>query len=146
MTIQSILLPVFVLVFLLFFLLGWTIKERMSAMRSGLVSSENAAAGRNGGWQGKAQQVGNCLQNQFELPPLFYVLVILAIMTRKADYTFVILEWLFVLARLGHAFIFTTSNNMRQRGGVFAICATVLLIMWVIFAIRILLSPAFGTI
>jgi hypothetical protein len=128
MSIQSILLPVFVLVFLMFFLLTWMIKERMA------------------GGQTKAQQVGACFSNQTELPPLFFILVVLAIMTRKADWTFVILEWLFVLTRLGHAFIFTTSNNLKQRGMVFMLGGLILLLMWLIFALRILVSPTFGTV
>jgi hypothetical protein len=128
MSIQSVLLPVFVLVFLMFFLLTWTIKERMA------------------GGQTKAGQVGACFSNQTELPPLFFFLVVLAIMTRKADWTFVIMEWLFVLTRLGHAYIFTTTNNLRQRGMAFMLGVLVLLLMWLIFAIRILVSPTFTTI
>lgn len=127
MSIQAILLPVFVFVFLMFFLLTWMVKERTM------------------GAQTKAQQVSACFSNQTELPPLFFILVVLAIMTRKADLTFVIMEWLFVLTRLGHAFIFTTSNNLKQRGMVFMFGGIILLIMWVIFAVRILVSPAFGT-
>ncbi len=145
MTIPSILLPVFILVLLMFFLLGWTVKERMSGMRSGEVNPESVALSREG-WQPKAKQVGNCLQNQFELPPLFYAVVILAIMMHKADYIFVIMEWVFVLSRLGHAFVFTTSNHPGSRGSVFLIGALTLFLMWAIFAIRILLSPTFGTI
>jgi hypothetical protein len=144
MMVSSVLLPVFLLVLLLFFILGWTIKERMTGIRSGAATPENVALSREG-WQPKAKQVGNCLQNQFELPPLFYVLVILAIMLRKADYTFVIMEWIFVLSRLGHAFVFTTSNHLGTRGGVFLIGALTLFLMWGIFAIRILLSPTFAT-
>jgi hypothetical protein len=128
MSIQSVLLPVFILVFLMFCLLTWTIKERMT------------------GGQTKAQQVGACFSNQAELPPLFFILVIFAIMTRKADWTFVILEWLFVLTRLGHAFIFTTSNNLKQRGMAFMLGAVILAIMWAIFAVRILVSPTFATV
>jgi hypothetical protein len=128
MSIQSILLPVFVLVFLMFLLLTWTLKERMA------------------GGHSKAQQFGACFSNQAELPPLFFILVVLAIMTRKADWTFVIMEWLFVLTRLGHAFIFTTSNNLKQRGMAFMLGAAILFLMWLIFAIRVLLSPTFGAI
>jgi hypothetical protein len=128
MTIQSILLPVFVLVFLIFFVLTWTIKERMA------------------GGETKTQQLGACFSNQSELPPLFFILVILAIITRKADWTFVIMEWLFVLTRLGHAFIFTTSNNLKQRGAAFMLGGLILFLMWLIFAVRILISPTFGTI
>jgi hypothetical protein len=128
MTIQSILLPVFVLVFLMLSLLVWMARERMM------------------GTHARAQQVSACFSNQSELPPLFHILAVLAIMTRKADWTFVIMEWLFVLTRLGHAFIFTTSNNIKQRGGIFLLGALILILMWLIFAVRILISPTFATV
>ena len=44
---------------------------------------------------------------------LFYVLTILAIITRHADFVFVALAWLFVLARLVQAYVHTTSNHVR---------------------------------
>ncbi len=137
MTIQSVLLPVFGLVFMIFFMLGWTIWARMSS---------GFAEGLMTGWQGRTKLIGSCLQSQFEMPPLFLVLVILAIMTRKADLTFVVMEWLFVLARLGHAFIFVTTNDHKTRRMAFILSALILFLMWLIFAIRILFSPTFGAV
>jgi len=128
MSIPSILLPVFVLVLLKFSLLAWMVRERMAGTHT------------------RAQQVSACFSNQSELPPLFYLLVVLAIITRKTDWTFVIMEWLFVLTRLGHAFIFTTSNIIKQRGLIFLLGALILILMWVIFAVRILISPTFATV
>jgi len=128
MTIQSILLPVFVLVLLSFFFGFWMVRERMA----------------NGMEAAKSKQVTACLQNLYEMPPLFYALVILAIITRKADLLFVVMEWLFVIFRIGHAYIFATTNHMKQRGMAFVLSMLVLFIMWVIFAIRILLAPTFG--
>ena len=55
---------------------------------------------REPNWPARTQQVANCFSNQFELPVLFYVLTILEIITRHADVVFVVLAWIFVLARL----------------------------------------------
>ena len=71
---------------------------------------------RQPNWPKRATQVANCFQNQFELPVLFYVLTILAIMTRHADFLFVVMAWIFVLTRLVHAYVHVTSNNLRMRG------------------------------
>ena len=63
-------------------------------------------------------QIANALPDQFELPVLFYVLTILAMITRHADLLFVVLAWMFVAMRLVHAYIHVTSNNCapaRQR-------------------------------
>jgi hypothetical protein len=137
MPIQAVLLPVFLLVFFIFFILGWTIKERMASTR-GILSLN--------GREAKAKQIGSCLQNLFEMPPLFFVLVILAMMTHKDDLIFVIMEWLYLLFRIGHAFIFVTSNAIKPRGMAFLGSATTLALMWLIFAIHILLTPPFETI
>src|SRR5262249_52649674 len=89
-------------------------------------------------WPPAVVQIGNCFNNQFQLPVLFYVLVILALFLHKADLLFVILSWVFVISRIVHAGIHTTSNNVGQRFAVYSVGALALLIMWVVFAIRIL--------
>jgi hypothetical protein len=71
---------------------------------------------------------------------LFYVLTILAIMSKHADLLFVIMAWIYVLARLAHAYVHVTSNNVSIRGPVFGIGALVLALMWLIFMIRIMLG------
>ena len=51
-----------------------------------------------------------------------------------------VLAWVFVLTRLLHAYIHTTSNIVRHRFNAFAVGVFILLAMWIIFAVRILLS------
>jgi hypothetical protein len=83
-------------------------------------------------------QVAGSYQNQFEIPVLFYVLVILALFTRKADLVFVIMSWIFVFARIAQAAIHVGPNIVPMRGVAFGVSMLVLLIMWIIFIIRIL--------
>lgn len=137
MSAPSILLPVFVQVALMFVLLMWLGRARLASLNRGETRVSDIALGENN-WPPQAQQISNCFNNQFQLPMLFFVLVILALFLRKADLVFVILSWVFVLSRIGHVAIHTTSNNVSQRFGVYAIGALVLLVMWVVFAIRIL--------
>ena len=85
-------------------------------------------------------QFANSYSNQFEMPLLFYVLTILAIMTRHADFLFVVLSWAWVVLRLMQAFVHVTTNNVRMRGLWFGISAIVLMIMWAIFMVRIVLG------
>lgn len=139
MTIPAILAPVFVQVFLTLGLLLWTATLRSSALLGGRVRPADIAL-RQPGWPERATQVANAFSNQVELPVLFYVLVAFALITRKADLLFVVLAWLFVLTRLVHAFIHTTGNDVRLRGLVFGAGALVLIVMWVVFAARILLG------
>jgi hypothetical protein len=139
MSLQAVLLPLFVEVALTFVLLFWMGQLRTAALRSGEVHSRDIAL-RQPNWPTGALQVGYSFQNQFELPVLFYVLTILAWSTRHADWLFVILAWIFVLSRLAQAYIHCTSNRVALRGTIYAVGAVVLAIMWVIFAVRILLG------
>ena len=82
----------------------------------------------------------DAFSNQFELPVLFYVLTILAIVTRHADVLFVVMAWIFVAFRILQAWVHVTGNNVRFRGAFYGMGALVLLAMWIIFIVRILLG------
>ena len=139
MSIQAVLLPLFVEVVLTFVLLYWMAYQRTSALNAGEIEPRNVAL-REPNWPQRMTQVANAFQNQLELPVLFYVLTILSLMTRHADLLFVLLAWVFVVCRVVHAYIHVTSNNIRHRGLGFGVGALVLTIMWAIFMIRILLG------
>jgi hypothetical protein len=139
MSVQAVLLPVFVEVALTFFLLFWTGNARTSAVRAGEVKIKDIAL-RQPNWPQQTTQVGNAYENQFQLPILFYLLTILAWLTRQADLLFVVLAWVFVVLRVAHAYIHVTSNRVPRRFAVFACGAVVLLVMWIIFAVRLLLG------
>ena len=139
MSIQAVLLPLFVEVALTFVLLYWMAYQRTSALNAGEIEPRNVAL-REPNWPQRMTQVANAFQNQLELPVLFYVLTILSLMTRHADLLFVLLAWVFVVCRVVHAYIHVTSNDIRRRGLAFGVSALVLTIMWAIFMIRILLG------
>lgn len=139
MSYATILLPVFVLVFLTFGLMFWMGFSRIGALKTGQVKMGDVALGQTN-WPPRVQQISNSYTSQFQLPVLFYILTTLAMFTRQADYLFLILAWLFVLSRFGHAYVHCTSNYVRYRFNVFLVGAVILLAMWVIFALRILLA------
>jgi hypothetical protein len=137
MTVPMILLPVFVLVGLTLFLALWMGYERNRVVYSKEVRIKDIALSKEN-WPDQAKKVSNAYHNQYELPVLFYVLVAFAMFTRKADLVFVVLSWVFVISRLIHAYIHTTSNRVPRRFFVYAFGLTVLTIMWVYFATLIL--------
>ncbi len=139
MSIQAVLLPVFVQIALTLGLLYWQGYVRVGHTRRGEVKIRDIAL-RQPNWPERATQLGNAFTNQFELPLLFYVLVAFALLTRKADLVFVVLSWIFVLSRLVHAYIHVTTNRVSRRFFAFTVGSATLLVMWVLFAIRILAS------
>ena len=137
MSVQMVLLPVFVLVGLTFaLLLG------MAGAHPGAVQPRNQlkdiALGQPN-WPTRATQIGNCFSNQFEMPVLFYVLIALALPLRHADLFIVLMSWVFVVTRFVHAGIFVTSNNVRRRSMAWFAGVLVLFAMWIYFALKILL-------
>ena len=139
MTLPMILAPLFVLVLMTLVLGFWLPMVSVPLLRRGEILPQDVDL-RQLNWPRPIQQINNCYTNQFEQPVLFYVLTILAIISKHADLLFVVMAWIFVLARLAHAYIHVTSNNINLRGPVFGIAALVLAIMWLIFMIRIMLG------
>jgi hypothetical protein len=138
MSVQMVLLPVFVLVGLTFAVLLGMASGRTRALTSREVNPGDIALGQPN-WPERTTQIGNCFRNQFELPLLFYILIALALPLRHADLVIVLLSWVFVVTRFVHAGIFVTSNNVQYRGPAWFAGALVLFAMWLYFALKILL-------
>ncbi|WP_407160095.1 MAPEG family protein [Bradyrhizobium sp. STM 3557] len=115
MSVQMILLPVFVQVGLTFALLLW--------MRGGRGRTSN----------------GPVSTDEFGLPTLFYALIALAMPVRHADLVIVMLSWIFVVTRFAHAGILVSSRESGERSMAWYASALVLLAMWLYFALKILL-------
>jgi hypothetical protein len=140
MTVQEVLLPLFLEVILTFVLLFWLAPLRGRDFSSGVARPENVAL-REPNWSQRSLQVSYSYSNQFELPVLFYVLTILAWVTRHADLIFVLLAWIFVIFRYLQAYVHVTNNQVRLRGAFFGVSAVVLAIMWLVYIVEILTAP-----
>ena len=136
MSVQWVLLPVFVLVGLTFALLLGMVATRGYAGGGQAVPRDSNGKAN---WTGRAAQYGDCFNNSFQVPVLFYILIALALPLRHVDLVIVLLSWVFVVTRFAHAGIFVSSNNIRQRGMAWFAGVLVLLAMWVYFALKILL-------
>ena len=140
MSVPAILAPVFALVLLTAALMALMGRRRFVAIGAGTARPGEIALGERA-WPAPALQAANAYHNQFELPVLFYALVPLAMVTRKADLLFVAMAWVFVALRYAHAAVHVTSNTLILRFRLFLAGALVLFAMWAVFAIRILASP-----
>jgi len=141
MSISAVILPVLVLVGLTLILLFALGRSRLSVLRAGEVKVRDIALGERV-WPKRILQLQNAYHNQFELPVLFYALVALALITRKADMIFVVMSWMFVVSRLVHAAIHVTSNKVSLRFMAFLVGVLILAAMWIIFAVRIFAAEA----
>ncbi|MGU3539332.1 MAPEG family protein [Methylobacterium sp. A54F] len=139
MSVQAVLAPVFAQVLLVFVLLVVMGRRRFAEVGAGRVRIGAIALGERN-WPPQVQAAANAFSNQFEMPVLFFALVPLALLTRKADLIFVVLSWVFVLSRAVHAYVFATSNHVPTRFRAYMAGVAVLGLMWLIFAARILLA------
>ena len=131
-------LPLFVQVGFTFALLSVMVGLRRKTLVSGETRIRDIALGEPN-WPVRATQVGNCYRNQFELPVLLYVLIALALPLRHADLFIVLMSWLFVVTRFVHAGVFVSSNDLGRRSTAWIAGALVLLVMWLYFALKMLL-------
>jgi hypothetical protein len=136
-TITDFLLPLFVEVGLTLILFAMMGLARNRCLNSGEVRPDDIALGQPG-WPKKVTQYANAFRNQFELPVLFYLVIVLILITKIGDMLLLVLAWLFVLSRIVHAYIHTTSNVVRQRGNIWGLGAVALIAMWIVFAVKVL--------
>ena len=138
MSVRMVLLPVFVLIGLTFYLVIWMAFARRNALVSKETRVRDIVLGQPN-WPVRVTQIDNCFKNQFELPVLFYILIALALPLRHADLVIVVLSWVFVVTRFVHAGIFVTSNDLNYRSLAWFAGVLVVFVMWVYFALKILL-------
>jgi len=63
----------------------------------------------------------NNLRNQFELPVLFYAVVLMLVAINRVTMIDVVLAWIFVIGRVIHHFVHTRTTDVLLRPRVFAI-------------------------
>ena len=82
--------------------------------------------------------VRNALENQFELPLLFYA-VCLALQASGAVGALTLgLAWVFAVSRYVHTLIHVTSNRIRYRQPAFTVGFVALIALWVLLAVDLL--------
>jgi hypothetical protein len=101
-----------------FLLYVWLTIARAQAVRSGEVEYSAFAHGDE---PHHVERITRNLANQFELPVIFYVLVVLLIATGRVDTIDVIAAWVFVVGRVIHTLVQTLTDNVPLRGQVFLI-------------------------
>ena len=101
-----------------FVLYGWLTVVRQRALRSGEVKYSTFAHGEE---PPHIDRVTRNLANQFELPVIFYAVVVLLIATNNVTPIDIIAAWVFVAGRVIHSLVQCLTDNVPLRGQVFLI-------------------------
>lgn len=137
MEVKALLSAVFVQVALTFGLLAWLGRARADSAAKGDVKIKDIALSGDA-WPDRIKQIANAFNNQFELPVLFYVAALMAIVMGKVDGVIAGLAWAFVAMRLLHAYIHVTSNAVIRRFQVYVGGFAMLAALWLYLAVRVL--------
>jgi hypothetical protein len=115
---KMIFLPVVLQVLLTLYAYVLLAIEKSRAAKAGLVNEARRSL-HDDAWPESVMKVNNNIRNQFELPVLFYVLVVIVWATGSAHAPAQVIAWLFALSRVAHLFVHTGSNYVPVRRGIF---------------------------
>lgn len=130
---EYIFLPMLLRVFLTIIVHVALAVAKARALKRGLVDLGRRALHADA-WPENVQKINNNIRNQFEVPALFCILVVVFYQLGVAGLVAQALAWLFVASRLVHAHIHTGSIIVPIRRGVFMFGCLVVLAMLVLAA------------
>ncbi len=139
MHVKSILYPLFAQVGLTFIVWGWLIYSRVSFIVRNRIRPQSLADGADA--ERILKDVANPndnFENLFEMPVLFYVAILLILVTNATDPFYLAAAWFFVLFRILHSLIHCTTNHVRSRAMTYAIGSLSLWVIWARLAYRTL--------
>ena len=127
----SLIYPMAALVFLTFSMMYFLLILRVKAVRSKKVSPRYFKLNKGDDIPDNMLAVSQNYSNLFELPALFYVACVVAIILNQSTEYFVVHAWFFVLFRYIHSYIHVTYNHILHRLAAFAVSGFILLSMWI---------------
>ena len=136
MTNTWILYPLFAMVLLTLFIAVRILLLRIRAVREGSLSLGYFRTNKGAEAPTALTQTTQHFDNLFEMPVLFYVIVIVLYVTATVDQIQLVLAWCFVVLRLGHAYVHITYNNVVHRLYVFLASTLVMYAMWFIWFVK----------
>ncbi len=109
------------------------LRSRLASVKAG--TADLSRVGYDpAGWPEKSRLIANSVTSQFELPVLFYVAVLFSFVLGAVGWVVAVLAWLFVISRVIHATIHTTTNNVPPRLQMFFFGFLVMVLFWVYLA------------
>jgi hypothetical protein len=123
-----IFLPVVIQIVLVFSLYIYLAIVKSKAIKAGKVDEQRRSL-YDDAWPDYVLKVNNNIRNQFEVPVIFYVLVLLMWLIQSINIVMHILAWLFVASRILHSIIHVGSNYVPKRRKIFMFGCLILIIM-----------------
>jgi hypothetical protein len=129
--------PVLLQILLILWMYGLLAYRKARAVKTGNVNLK-ATALDNKAWPADVLKVSNNIDNQFEVPIVFFVLCILFHSIQQVDSLVLALAWAYVISRYVHAYVHVGSNFVPLRMRIFTLGCLFLLAMTLIAAWKLL--------
>lgn len=135
---NRILYPVFALVLLVVLVFLRLRSLRFAAVRTREVDVRFYRTFQDGVEPDRMRVVTRNFINLFEVPILFYVVVLMIYVTRNVTTWLVACAWTYVALRWVHTGIHLTSNNVIARFTAYFLSGAVLVVMWATLLVQLL--------
>ena len=134
--------PMFAMVVLTAVVLATLFRSRVGAVRQGLVSAAYFRIYQGAVEPESTAKPARHFANLFEAPVLFYVVCLAAMILQFTGAAMQALAWIYVAARIVHAYIHLGGNRLRYRIRAYFFSWGVLLMMWIYLAAGVTMRPA----
>jgi hypothetical protein len=111
-------------------------RARFKAVRAGRVKRADIL-NTSSAWPDDVRKIGNNLDNQFQLPTIWYGLTAIVLALGMVDWVLTVLSWGFIASRYLHSFIHTGANTLPGRFYAFLVGFAIVIAMWLWFALRL---------
>lgn len=130
MSVTNLIYPMAAMVLLTAVVLVMMYRARIAAVRSGQIEIEYFRNHQGAREPESSARFSRHFINLFEVPTLFYVACLAAMVAGLATPAMAALAWAYVAVRVAHAWIHLGPNRLRMRRNAFATGWLVLLAMW----------------
>ncbi len=127
----ALIYPMAALVFLTIAIMLVMLYLRVNAVRSRKLSPRYFKINKGGEPPEQLVTITQNFNNLLEIPILFYVVCILAILLNQQQGYFITTAWIYVVLRYVHSIIHTSYNHILHRLFVFSASCIVLVAMWI---------------
>lgn len=134
--------PMFAMVILTAVVLVTLFRARVAAVRQGQVSLAYFGIYQGGAEPEASAKAARHFANLFETPVLFYVACLAAMISGVVGVVMQVLAWVYVAARVAHAYVHLGANRIRHRLRVYFFSCLILLAMWIYLIAAVTLHRA----
>jgi hypothetical protein len=136
---NALIWPLFAMALLSFLVWLRLFQIRIGEMKRRRIHPQAAASSAQTA-QFEDSRAADNFRNLFELPVLFYVALLLSIVTDVQNTAIVVLAWTFVILRYLHSYIHCTYNRVNHRFAAYLFGGIAMWVLWVILAYQLLLG------